>query len=247
MPASAGAATADDTPGTTSNGMPARASASASSPPRPNTYGSPHLSRTTVQAAARVLDQQAVQHVLRRSTAGRRACRRRTSARAAPARAALPRRARRRAPGRPRASRRAPRTRDQIGAARSGADDDDAGPTRSLTASTLPFFARRRRADSERVQQQRPPLGHRHAAGAPGRARSALRRRRPGLEILGQHRLEPLAQQARQRRARGRRSTRRRSRRPAAESPRRTRSRPMDRRPRARTGAGTPQPPPPRG
>ena len=35
-------------PGTTSNGTPAAASASASSPPRPNTNGSPPLSRTTV-------------------------------------------------------------------------------------------------------------------------------------------------------------------------------------------------------
>ena len=42
-----GAAIADVTPGTTSNGMPAAASASASSPPRPNTNGSPPFSRTT--------------------------------------------------------------------------------------------------------------------------------------------------------------------------------------------------------
>ena len=47
MPAYAGTATAELTPGTTSNGMPASASVSASSPPRPNTNGSPPLSRTT--------------------------------------------------------------------------------------------------------------------------------------------------------------------------------------------------------
>ena len=38
---------ADVTPGTTSNGTPAARSASASSPPRPKTNGSPPLSRTT--------------------------------------------------------------------------------------------------------------------------------------------------------------------------------------------------------
>ncbi len=47
IPASSGAATAVVTPGTTSNGMPAAVSASASSAPRPNTNGSPPLSRTT--------------------------------------------------------------------------------------------------------------------------------------------------------------------------------------------------------
>jgi hypothetical protein len=47
MPAMAGAARALDTPGTTSQGIPAAARASASSPPRPNTNGSPPFSRTT--------------------------------------------------------------------------------------------------------------------------------------------------------------------------------------------------------
>ena len=47
MPAAAGAATDDVMPGTTSNGTPAACRASASSPPRPNTNGSPPLSRTT--------------------------------------------------------------------------------------------------------------------------------------------------------------------------------------------------------
>ena len=47
MPASAGAASADETPGTISKGTPAAASAIASSPPRPNTNGSPHFSLTT--------------------------------------------------------------------------------------------------------------------------------------------------------------------------------------------------------
>ena len=64
MPASAGAATADDTPGTTSNGMPARASASASSPPRPNTNGSPLLRRTTRRPRRAYFNQQAVQNLL---------------------------------------------------------------------------------------------------------------------------------------------------------------------------------------
>src|SRR5439155_415204 len=47
IPAYAGAAMAEVTPGTTSNGIRARASASASSPPRPKTKGSPPLSLTT--------------------------------------------------------------------------------------------------------------------------------------------------------------------------------------------------------
>src|SRR2546421_76076 len=47
MPASAGTATALVTPGTTVTGTPAAVQASTSSPPRPNTYGSPPLSRTT--------------------------------------------------------------------------------------------------------------------------------------------------------------------------------------------------------
>jgi len=47
MPARAGAAIAEEIPGTTSKGTPAAARASPSSPPRPNTKGSPHFSRTT--------------------------------------------------------------------------------------------------------------------------------------------------------------------------------------------------------
>ena len=47
MPAAAGAAKAELTPGTTSYSTPAVRRASASSPPRPNTNGSPPLSRTT--------------------------------------------------------------------------------------------------------------------------------------------------------------------------------------------------------
>ena len=47
MPAYAGTATAEVTPGTTTNTMPASRSAVASSPPRPKTKGSPPLSRTT--------------------------------------------------------------------------------------------------------------------------------------------------------------------------------------------------------
>ena len=64
MPASAGAATAVDTPGTISNGTPARASASASSPPRPNTNGSPHLSRTTFRPRRAYLMSSRFRHVL---------------------------------------------------------------------------------------------------------------------------------------------------------------------------------------
>src|SRR5438093_1449866 len=51
MPAAVGTAATELTPGTTSNGTPASASASASSPPRPNTNGSPPLSRTTSRPA----------------------------------------------------------------------------------------------------------------------------------------------------------------------------------------------------
>ena len=47
MPADSGTAAIDETPGTSSNGTPARTSASASSPPRPKTNGSPPFSRTT--------------------------------------------------------------------------------------------------------------------------------------------------------------------------------------------------------
>ena len=52
MPAYAGAAIALVMPGTTSNGTPAAISASASSPPRPNTNGSPPFRRTTVRPAS---------------------------------------------------------------------------------------------------------------------------------------------------------------------------------------------------
>ena len=46
-PAAAGTASAEETPGTTVQGTPASAQATASSPPRPNRYGSPPLRRTT--------------------------------------------------------------------------------------------------------------------------------------------------------------------------------------------------------
>ena len=52
IPAAAGTATADETPGTTSTGMPAPRQASTSSPPRPKTKGSPPLSRTTSRPAS---------------------------------------------------------------------------------------------------------------------------------------------------------------------------------------------------
>ena len=47
IPAYAGTATAAVTPGMTVNGIPASAIVSASSPPRPNTKGSPPFNRTT--------------------------------------------------------------------------------------------------------------------------------------------------------------------------------------------------------
>jgi hypothetical protein len=50
MPAYAGAEIPAVMPGTISNGMPAARSTWASSPPRPNTNGSPPLSRTTVRS-----------------------------------------------------------------------------------------------------------------------------------------------------------------------------------------------------
>ena len=70
-PASSGTATALVTPGTTSTGTPAAAQASTSSIPRPNTNGSPPLSRTTVRPAARVPDQQVVDRLLRGEPAAR--------------------------------------------------------------------------------------------------------------------------------------------------------------------------------
>ncbi len=65
IPAYAGAATPAVTPGTTSNGMPAARSASASSPPRPNTNGSPPFSRTTVAPRRAVFEQQPLDLALR--------------------------------------------------------------------------------------------------------------------------------------------------------------------------------------
>ena len=60
IPAYAGTATALVTPGTTTNGMPASRQAMASSPPRPNTNGSPPLSRTTIKPLLRPVDDQRV-------------------------------------------------------------------------------------------------------------------------------------------------------------------------------------------
>ena len=51
IPAYAGAASADDTPGTISNGTSARLSAIASSAPRPKSSGSPPFNRTTHRPA----------------------------------------------------------------------------------------------------------------------------------------------------------------------------------------------------
>ena len=65
MPAYAGAAIAEVMPGTTSKGTPAAESASASSPPRPKTNGSPPFSRTTNRPARAVLDEAGVDLLLR--------------------------------------------------------------------------------------------------------------------------------------------------------------------------------------
>ena len=75
IPAYAGAAIADVTPGMTSNGTPAAASASASSPPRPKTNGSPPFSRTTRLPARALLDEQRVDLVLRQRVPIRRLAR----------------------------------------------------------------------------------------------------------------------------------------------------------------------------
>ena len=64
IPAYAGAAIALVMPGTTSKGTPASISASASSPPRPNTKGSPPFRRTTSRPASAVLDERRVDAVL---------------------------------------------------------------------------------------------------------------------------------------------------------------------------------------
>ncbi len=65
-----------------------RASASASSPPRPKTKGSPPLSRTTRLALARLRDEQVVDLLLGQAVAAGRPCRRRCAPpRAAPGRA----------------------------------------------------------------------------------------------------------------------------------------------------------------
>ena len=69
MPASAGAATAVVTPGTTSYGTPAAFSASASSPPRPSTNGSPGLQPNDPASAPRGTNEQRVDGVLRERVA----------------------------------------------------------------------------------------------------------------------------------------------------------------------------------
>ena len=69
MPASAGTALAAETPGTTSNSMPASASAIASSPPRPNTNGSPPFRRTTSNPSRASVIEQLVDLVLLQAVA----------------------------------------------------------------------------------------------------------------------------------------------------------------------------------
>ena len=102
MPASAGAAIADDTPGTISNGMPAARQRERLFAAAPEHERVAALEAHDAQPAPRVLDEQAVEHVLLdRLPAG-------ALADVEPARARrerahlLGRRARRRAPDRPR-------------------------------------------------------------------------------------------------------------------------------------------------
>ena len=75
MPASGGAATALLMPGTTSNGTPAARSASASSPPRPHTNGSPPLRRTTRRPRRALAHHQSLDRLLVDRWGGPRACR----------------------------------------------------------------------------------------------------------------------------------------------------------------------------
>ena len=80
MPAYAGAAIADVMPGTTSNGDAGGGAApAASSPPRPNTNGSPPFSRTTSRPGAAVLDQAGVDLVLGHACGWSGPCRRRSA------------------------------------------------------------------------------------------------------------------------------------------------------------------------
>ena len=83
-------------------GMPAAASASASSPPRPNTNGSPPFSRTTRRPRRAARTMQPADELLAAPPGGRRACRRTFAAPTAPDRASPDPRARRRTPGPPR-------------------------------------------------------------------------------------------------------------------------------------------------
>ena len=124
-----------------------RASASASSPPRPNMNGSPPLSRSTRCAGARQLDQTVRRCRPAASTAGRRACRR---IRAAPAAARAPargdrpaRRGRRRRPAQGRRAHRASAGRDRRARRR------PARPARARTQAAI------------RAQRgERAPVGH---------------------------------------------------------------------------------------
>ena len=122
--------------------------------------------------------------------------------RAARARASRDRPARRRARGRRRPADRPP-ARQQLGIAGTGADERHeaslrlrlvigaaAGPVRG----PLPIVQ-----VVQRVEQQRPPLVHRHAVRQPPATR-LVRARHPAVEVLGQKHLERLAQQAGQRR-----------------------------------------------
>ena len=185
-----GAAIAELTPGTTSNGMPAARSASASSPPRPNTNGSPPFRRTTrlPRRAARIMS--AVDRLLaHRGPAGALADREALRARRelerlrrdervvedevglAPARA---RRARSAARDRRGRRRRARRSRSCAG--------------RRLGVEPV-----------QRLEQQRPPLARTARRSPSAGARSAAASSTQVVELVGQHGLERLAQQARER------------------------------------------------
>ena len=71
MPASAGTLNAEVMPGTTDTSTPARRHACTSSPPRPKTYGSPPLKRTTVSPCRARSTRIALISVLRHRVVGR--------------------------------------------------------------------------------------------------------------------------------------------------------------------------------
>ena len=152
-------------PGTTSQSIPACASASASSPPRPKMNGSPPFSRTTHGQPAAKLDQQRVDLLLGERVVIRRACRRRCAPRTARRERHDPgvgqrgrRPARRSAP-----AALAPRTVSRPGS-------PGPAPTR-YTVTTPPTIARCRSPPLDTRRAPPPAPCSRRPAPQPGRAR----------------------------------------------------------------------------